>query len=214
VASHDLIARAALLLAALITLGCGQSSSSPASVDAAAEASAAGGGGPGTGGTAAGAGGYHYPGAGGAGGGVSIGGDCRSNDDCASAGALCLAPGESPGCGVCKQATFPCSADADCAARGPSAICDLDPCSCDGQKSCVTGCPDGVSCGPGQFCTADHRCANNVCTPGDQSCLPDFVCGSDGHCTRKPCTTGADCDGACVKGFCYLRPGTCTPPSA
>jgi hypothetical protein len=206
--------RTRLLLAALMACAAACSETTQSGVDASADAAMAldaGAGGQGGGGT----GGATATGGSGSGaGGTAIGGDCRSNGECALAGAQCLAPGESPGCGVCKQATYPCSADADCAARGPSAICELDPCACSGQKSCVTGCPDGVACGPGQFCGADHRCANNVCTPGDQSCLPNFVCGSDGHCTRKTCTTNAGCDGACVKGMCYSRPGTCTPAAA
>jgi hypothetical protein len=73
---------------------------------------------------------------------------------------------------------------------------------------------DTAGCGPAQFCSADHRCVGNVCTPGDRSCVPNFECGSDGHCARKACSKDGDCTGACVKGLCYTRPGTCTPPAA
>jgi len=214
------LTRVSAVLAALMTVGCA-ADNAPSSVDSGArDGSLTGaGGGAGTpggggstasgGGTGSGSGGTSYPGAGG-----GVGSDCRSQADCGSATVTCLAPGESPGCGICQQLKAPCTVDGDCASRGAAWICELAACSCSAAKSCVQGCTDSGGCATGQFCGADHRCAANLCTPGDRSCLPNFTCGSDGHCARKTCNTDADCSGACVEGQCYPRPGTCTPPAA
>jgi hypothetical protein len=208
------LTRATLLLAAVAAYGCG---SVTASTDAGADASASGAAGASGHGGATGSGSGGRTGSGGAGAptgqGGGVGSDCRSQADCAS-GTACLAPGDAPGCGVCRQITAPCNADSDCASRGPASICVLAACSCSDAKSCVTGCQDSSACGAGQFCTSDHRCMYNVCTVGDKSCLPNFTCGSDGHCTRQGCAADADCVGACVNGLCYPRPGVCTPAAA
>jgi hypothetical protein len=203
-----------VVLGALVACGCGKvmDSSRDAGQDGAAQAGAGGAGG----GVSGGASGSYGGAPGGAAGTIGVGSDCRADGDCASAGALCLAPGESPGCGVCRQPTSPCNADADCVSKGTAYICEVAACSCSGAKSCIQGCVDATSCGNGQFCASDHRCASSPCQPNanDRTCLPNFMCDGTGHCARKACTADADCAGACVKGMCYPRPGTCTPPAA
>jgi hypothetical protein len=185
-----------------------------------------GGGGPGTGGSAgAGSGGTGSGGRGGAGGGgagghaPTAGSPCESNADCGSnVGALtCRAPGEFLGCGNCIQGPSSCSSDTDCASISDGGvavahrICAIAPsadCYCSSVKICQIGCSSQADCITGQGCNASHQCQSS-CTPGDGTCPTDYSCSASGFCTQNSCTDDSQCSGACVKGSCYVTPGTC-----
>jgi len=180
----------------------------------------------GKGGSNAGAGGHggaNVAGAGGrstggAGGVPMSGSPCHANTDCGPNGALsCLAPGEFAGCGTCRQGQSTCGTDTDCAVATDGGvavthmICDLAPstdCSCMSVKICQIGCRTKSDCPLGQGCNGLHVC-EATCTPGAAFCPANSSCSDNGFCTQKTCTDDSQCAGACVKGRCYDRPGTC-----
>jgi hypothetical protein len=171
---------------------------------------------------AAGAGGG-AAGHGGAGGGPpTTGSPCESNNDCGSSTFLfCLAPGESRGCGTCRQAQSTCSSDTDCGSPDGGVavahmICDAAPssqCYCSSTYICQIGCRTKSDCAAGQGCNAHHQC-QDTCTPGAATCPANFSCSADGFCIQDSCTDDSQCSGACVKGSCYSTRGTCEPRAA
>ncbi|MGH7282972.1 MAG: hypothetical protein ACRELY_15720, partial [Polyangiaceae bacterium] len=68
----------------------------------------------------------------------------------------------------------------------------------------ATSCPASEECDPNGDCVARH------CTHENEllACPHNFACRDDA-CERKACTTDAQCEGACVKGSCFPRPGAC-----
>jgi hypothetical protein len=147
-----------------------------------------------------------------------IGGPCSTEQACKNF--PCLAPGQSPGCGICKKGEGNCATDADCKSAGPKFICKPVPCSCDGATMCVAGCEGDDACKMGEFCAPTGNCVPLVCKKlgdTDQSCPANFTCAnaSNPKCQRKPCTNSGDCakwSGTCVNGLCYDKPGQCMPP--
>jgi hypothetical protein len=147
-----------------------------------------------------------------------IGGPCSTEQSCKNF--PCLAPGQSPGCGICKKGDGNCATDADCKSAGPKFICKPVPCSCDGAAMCVAGCAGDDACKVGEFCAPTGNCVPLVCKKlgdDDQSCPANFTCAnpSNPKCQRKPCSKSGDCakwSGTCVNGLCYDKPGQCMPP--
>ena len=135
-------------------------------------------------------------------------GACWEPGEC-TAPAVCLAPGEES-CAPCDAPSADCTGDSQCADDGPTWICEAIACGC--FHECVPGCTSDSSCPAWTICGADHRCAPKPCGGDGGLCPADFQCAG-GHCARKSCTDDADCSGACVKGLCHERPGTCTAPS-
>ncbi len=189
-------------------------------------AAGTGGGAGGKGGGASGGGAAGSGGAAGTGGASSRGGaggqtpvpgtPCSTNQDCGPGfGLTCRAPGESLGCGACRQGQGDCGSDTDCAAdagtSGGKLICDPAPstsCFCSSTFICVAGCRAKSDCPSNQDCNRRHQCQNS-CVPGDGTCPVNFSCGTDGFCGQTSCTTDAECSGACVKGLCYSTRGSC-----
>jgi hypothetical protein len=206
----------ALLLAAALSVG-GCSGSQGGGGNFGAGGAAGGNGQGGTGGMGSGGMGSGGMGSGGMGSGGSGGlgpGQCRTDADCTgNGGVFCLAPGESPGCGVCYIPPNPCTADAECTAMGAAFICEPAHCSCMGQSECKEGCTTNAQCAPSEVCElATHRCAGKPCAK-DADCPQNFACGAaDKRCARKPCASDAACQGTCVEGLCYDMPGTCSFP--
>jgi hypothetical protein len=138
-------------------------------------------------------------------------GACWAEGECA-APATCLAPGDES-CPPCPKPTADCATDSACADQGPIWICEPSACGCFHQ--CVPGCTSDSTCPAWTTCGADHRCGPKLCAgDGGGGCPANFLCGTDGRCARQSCTDDGDCKGACVKGLCYDRPGTCTAPPA
>jgi hypothetical protein len=117
---------------------------------------------------------------------------CRSNADCQS-GEDCFAPDFVPPAGVDIRRT--------CPNPGPRGRC--------GPDCTATSCAAGEECGPGGDCVP-RRCDRSN---ADLVCPHNFACDAQGTCGRKPCTRDADCEGACVNGSCYPRPGACESKS-
>lgn len=135
---------------------------------------------------------------------------CRSASDC-SGGQECVAPGASPGCGVCRPSD--CTTDAQCAS---GQVCDQAPCVCTGSgRACIPACKSAADCGEGQSCTATHHCVPTPCS-GASQCPMYFACvftPGGGQCTRRTCASDAECGGGwCVDGACWGALGSCTFP--
>ncbi len=140
---------------------------------------------------------------------------CPSDSASAGCGVVCHAPGEED----CTATPFPgdCTADADCAHHGPTAICAAAHC---GNPRCVAGCTTDASCGAAQACGADHHCIAKTSCASDGDCGLNHRC-VDGNCVRLACELSLDCDtpngtcfdgscgSICVNGTCYETPGTC-----
>ena len=151
---------------------------------------------------------------------ATMGTPCSSQDDCGPPGGMflmCLAPGESSGCGICQMGPGDCSTDADCVRDGGSTggtmICDSAPssyCYCYGAMICVVGCRTNADCSSGQACNPSHSC-QNTCVAGDGKCPANFSCGASGFCQQNSCTSDSECSGFCVNGWCHQTLGTCEP---
>lgn len=161
---------------------------------------------------------------------------CRSDADCASARfERCIAPGENPGCGVCRIPMRGCETDADCSPPdGSPGICHefVDPCSTFGggiacgpggdptSSTCIPRC-ESTGCPAGDACASDGRCAPVHCG-ADYTCPEGTVCAFgggalDAHgCQRLTCAGDADCPcgTGCVEGACHPALGVCEPPRA
>ena len=137
---------------------------------------------------------------------------CHVGTDCKN-GAMCFAPGESIGCGICFSPQETCASDADCKSAGATFICKPVHCACSGEHQCVQGCQSEADCAAWQFCAPNGNCVNDVCLQ-TKDCLPNFECTPPGnpHCNRKACQADAECAGYCVKGFCYDAEGFCSFP--
>ena len=143
---------------------------------------------------------------------------CGAEKDC-KGGQMCIAPGESIGCGMCMNVENPCTSSAVC---NKGYVCKPQQCACGGESTCQPGCAIpgmNVPCAIGTFCAPTGECVATVCMqvepPGaDKNCPPNFVCTNPGNpkCQRKPCTGSSQCQGACVKGFCYDKAGFCSYP--
>ena len=154
---------------------------------------------------------------------ATMGTPCSSQDDCGLPGGMflmCLAPGESSGCGICRMGPGDCSTDADCVRDGGSTggtmICDSAPsadCYCHGAMICIVGCRTNADCRSGQACNPSHSC-QNTCVAGDGTCPANYSCGASGFCQQNSCTSDSECSGFCVKGWCYQTRGTCEPIAA
>ena len=142
------------------------------------------------------------------------GGPCSAETACKLPS--CIAPGQSPGCGICKQVEEGCTADSDCAKGGVKLVCKKVTCACGGESACQPGCESNAECATGQFCAPTGKCVALVCKKlgEDPSCPPNFVCqdAANPKCQRKACTASSACKGACVNGFCHDKAGTCMPP--
>jgi len=151
---------------------------------------------------------------------ATMGTPCRSQDDCGPPGGMflmCLAPGESSGCGTCRMGPGDCSTDADCVRDGGSTggtmICDSAPssyCYCYGAMICVVGCRTNADCSSGQACNPSHSC-QNTCVAGGGTCPANYSCGASGFCQQNSCTSDSECSGFCVNGWCHQTLGTCEP---
>ena len=153
-----------------------------------------------------------YPDAGSTDGGAAT---CSSNAQCndGSFFELCFPGGVVTGCPICVQPNPACKMDTDCSTH-PGTVCDLAPCTCGGQLSCVPACAPGASCGAGLTCQAGH-CISIPCTT-DGNCPANFKCGTTSQCIRRGCASDADCGGVgyCVNQSCYDQPGKCEPAPA
>jgi hypothetical protein len=130
---------------------------------------------------------------------------CHSMQDCKS-GYECVAPGESPGCGICELG-MACNSDGDC---GVGEICTGGPCICTNTgKACQPGCAAG-GCPEGMMCGQSNHCIPIFCSVASD-CPTFFDCVS-GQCQRRPCSADPDCPGgACVNSACYPSLGQCEP---
>jgi hypothetical protein len=145
---------------------------------------------------------------------------CRSSAVCLSF-ERCVAPGGFGGCGSCQYLEDECSADADCAARGPGLICKVlppPPCPCSGVSvlACLSACAADTDCAMGERCAETGHCAATPCA-GAGECPAHFACtgGSESErtCARRDCSLDADCGaGFCVLGLCYGQLGSCEAP--
>lgn len=139
---------------------------------------------------------------------------CHSSAECA--GAFCLSPGASLGCGACHDAEDPCADDGDCQASDPVSICvpsTVADCLCSPANLCKPGCLSDGDCGAGESCGGDHHCAPTACV-ADAGCPPLFVC-TEGACSRKLCAGDVECSsGYCVNGGCFGTLGECADPPA
>lgn len=152
---------------------------------------------------------------------------CRRDEECAATGEICLAPGESPGCGPCRPPERPCEPDgATCVtADGMMGRCVdyLLECTCTGELStrcdpyCSvdTDCPTGWRCAP-----SSARCYLPTCDGGGIECGPNRDCApgdpraDPSGCVRRNCMFDSDCEcGACVDDDCRDGPGICTFPA-
>lgn len=141
-------------------------------------------------------------------------GKCRASTDCKVMTDGCVPPGSKLPCGACFDPPDTCQSDADCAAGGPSSICETAQCACNGEKACTPGCTSAVTCGTGEDCGSDHRCAPRSCAQ-QLDCPINFRCPpvNNSHCERRSCKVDPECDqGYCVEGLCYDLLGDCTPP--
>ncbi len=143
-------------------------------------------------------------------------GQCASEVSCKNA-MMCIAPGESIGCGMCMKVETACDSDASC--NPPDTICKPLKCACGGESTCQPGCKVAADCAEGFFCAPTGKCFEDVCKvtdpPGaDKNCKPNFVCKNPAnpHCFRKECKASSECEGYCVKGLCYSAPGQCSYP--
>lgn len=140
-------------------------------------------------------------GGGGVGGSLDAG-QCRTSDDCDEFNE-CTPAGVSF-CGGAPECAFPtvCATDNECDGTD---VCEPE--ACCGESTCRPACMAN-SCGDGQDCAADGRCAARPC-PGGDECGTNAVCGAGDLCERAPCASDSECDGYCVDGFCYGEPGVC-----
>jgi hypothetical protein len=138
-------------------------------------------------------------------------GQCRDTTDCQKMGgsAYCALPG-APMCGGAGCGLKTCSLDGDCQGMGGPSVCDIEPCC--GDKRCIPGCTKDADCGQGRVCTPDFHCVAQPCdkTP----CPENFDCGMGAvpTCARRMCASDVVCQGWCVLGACYEKPGTCELP--
>jgi hypothetical protein len=132
---------------------------------------------------------------------------CHSDKEC-TGGQFCLAPGASPGCGVCNPSG--CADDSSC---GPGQVCDFAPCVCNNSgRGCIPGCST-AGCAEGQTCGNSNHCIPTFCqNPSD--CPAQFQCDVNSHnCSRKACLDDSNCPGGfCVENSCYSSLGTCSSP--
>lgn len=137
-------------------------------------------------------------------------GRCRNAKDCKSSSfQLCLATGESAGCGI-DGGPGECSTDDTCKSKSAGTVCELTLCA-GGQ--CVPACTAATVCPEGQACGALGHCAPMTCG-ATSPCPRNFSCTSS-TCLRKSCASDGDCGGrACVNGHCYDALGTCASPAA
>lgn len=143
------------------------------------------------------------------------GGPCSADTTCCSP-AMCMAPGEGFGCGICFPTEDECSDENPC---GEGSVCATFPppqCACEPRefKRCAPACPDTP-------CASDETCVASVCRP--VSCVDGYACPAgarcnatnpDRHgCSRLTCAAHSDCpDDArvCVNGRCFTDSGTCS----
>lgn len=184
-------------LIAILCLSCGAAERTNGGVGPAggsASTGGSGGGGKASGGSASGGGASAGSASGGAasGGGSNAGvlkacpgqpaqqggpGSCRRQADC-SGGALCQyeRPSGAGTCGACFQVPNPCSGDASCA-NGMTCLParELIDCQCPGQSTCTPACT-ADSCGAGNVCKGDGRCAVASCVTDEYSCPDGTIC--------------------------------------
>src|SRR5262249_37037131 len=138
---------------------------------------------------------------------------CHTSADCKQTFEQCFEPGADIGCGACQVPPNTCQVDTECATQGPTAICSVARCTCNGEKSCIAGCADDAGCPEGTTCGPDHRCAPMAC--GNPPPCPDNFDGMrTGTCIRRACTTASACTGGCVNGRCFDMLGFCSAPPA
>lgn len=137
---------------------------------------------------------------------------CHTMSDCDGTG-MCVAPGQSLGCGACMMPESSCANDAACQATNPTSICKqstIDDCLCESAMICKPGCASDASCATGEFCDADMHCKPKTCA-ADAGCPPNFTCAA-GACKRSACVSDENCDGFCVMSQCYATLGWCGWP--
>jgi hypothetical protein len=137
---------------------------------------------------------------------------CHEAKNCPN-GEECVAPGASPGCGVCRIDPV-CNVDTDC---GSGQVCDVAPCVCNNNgRICIQACQSAKDCGAGDACTNGH-CVPLPCSNTTQ-CPPYFDCvvpptSAAPQCQRRACSIDSECSGGfCVDGACYGALGMCTFP--
>jgi len=106
----------------------------------------------------------------------------------------------------CRQeegSTFECFTPDTLRMCGP-AMCDV------AQRMCS----EDHACREGYVCAADPG-QGGIMLCGVAPCGENGACGSEnlaceqGGCVHRPCTKSSECDGYCVAGFCWNRPGYC-----
>jgi len=75
-------------------------------------------------------------------------------------------------------------------------------------------CSEDHACREGYVCAADPgQGGMMLCSPapceGDASCGSKNLACVQGGCAHRPCTKSSECDGHCVAGFCWNKPGYC-----
>jgi hypothetical protein len=154
---------------------------------------------------------------------------CKTADDCAEEGALCINVDTATGYGQCGMK---CVIDCDCPddyechpvtdpktgrydttlgrqcvpASGECPECSKDTdCKTSGDicenKKCVPGCRNDGQCGTGKICE------QTTCVPG---CRADSECSAGNICENKTCVPGCRADNQCPQyNICENK--TCTP---
>jgi hypothetical protein len=94
----------------------------------------------------------------------------------------------------------------------------LYPCGALGCYEYQLKCTDNVDCKEGYACQpaspppspgSSGKCQPALCATDSDCGSPNLRCRSDGYCEHRPCKKSKECDGKCVAGTCWNKPGFC-----